>query len=163
MPDEFDELLGSSAEDEEMQMAPEPPSEEELHARIDALAQEPLHATGKTPSPESVAEAKRIVTAGMTTARSLLPEGYDEDEGDFEPGGLYKGFRIIPQHLWPDEPRHAARWPTRFYVSTDKDTPGLVPWVGSQIVWPWERAWHVDLHREQVQSFLKEEKKEKKK
>jgi hypothetical protein len=110
---------------------------------------------------EMQAQEPQSLPAGFVSARSLLPEGYDEDEGDFEPGGLYKGFRIIPPHLWPDEPLH-ARWPSRFYVSTDRDTPGLVPWPGSQIVWPWERGWQVDLHRTEVQSFLKEEKKEKK-
>jgi hypothetical protein len=107
-------------------------------------------------------EEMQTLPAGLTSARDLLPQGYDEDEGDFEPGGRYKGFPILPPHLWPDEPAHAARWPNRFYVSTDRDTPGLVPWPGSQIVWPWERAWSVDLHREQVQSFLKEEKGKKK-
>jgi len=117
---------------------------------------------GDLPNTTATDEEMQSLPAGLGTARDLLA-GLDEDEGDFEPGGLYKGFRIIPQHLWPDEPRHAARWPSRFYVHTDRDTPGLVPWVGSQIVWPWERAWHADLHREQVESFLKEDKKEKKK
>jgi len=144
-----------------------PDDEEAAAPDLSQLSDEELAALGKSLgvqiTPGEGPRQPLPAGAGLVSARSLLPEGYDEDEGDFEPGGLYKGFRIIPQHLWPDEPRHAARWPTRFYVSTDKDTPGLVPWVGSQIVWPWERAWHVDLHREQVQSFLKEEKKEKKK
>jgi len=156
VPDESIWERPSSSDDEEMQMPD-----------LSQMSDEELAALGKSVGVniEPTEGPRQPLPAGadLVSARSLLPEGYDEDEGDFEPGGLYKGFRIIPQHLWPDEPRHAARWPTRFYVSTDKDTPGLVPWVGSQIVWPWERAWHVDLHREQVQSFLKEEKKEKKK
>jgi hypothetical protein len=138
MTDEFDPFEGatSAAEDEAMQSLPAVRNGEGKIAPLD---------------PQSL-------PAGFVSARDLLPEGYDEDEGDFEPGGLYKGFRILPEHLWPDEPRHAVRWPSRFYVSTDRDTPGLVPWAGSQIVWPWERAWSVDLHRTEVQSLLKEEK-----
>jgi hypothetical protein len=110
---------------------------------------------------EMQAHEPQSLPAGLGTARDLLPPDADEDEGDFEPGGLYKGFRILPEHLWPADtevPRHSERWPQRFYVSSSSGAPGLVPWAGSQIVWPWERAWSVDLHRTEVQSLLKEEK-----
>lgn len=95
---------------------------------------------------------------------SDLLDADDLDQGDFEPGGKYKGFQILPKHLWPDEPQHGT-WEERFYVQTPSGTPGLVPWVGSQIIWPWESAWAVDLHRTEVESFLRpdEEKKTQKK
>lgn len=32
-----------------------------------------------------------------------------------------------------------------FYVESKKGTLGWVPWPGSVIVWPWERAWQMDL------------------
>jgi len=39
---------------------------------------------------------------------------------------------------------------------------GMVPWEGSQVVWPWESGWEQDLYRPEVTSLLKEEKKERK-
>jgi hypothetical protein len=102
--------------------------------------------------------------AGLVTAASLLDPDHDPDEGDFEPG-LYKGFAILPRDQWPRDKwtvKHEKCWgEKRFYVQSGEGTPGLVPWPGSQIVWPWERAWTVDLYRETVTSFLKEEKKPK--
>lgn len=143
------EQPSSEAEDEEMALtAPDTPGE--------IMEQMTRASAEETPEPLSP-------PSGLGRASDLLPPDYDEDEGDFEPGH-YKGFEILPKHLWPaDEwtPRHAERWgEQRFYVSSPSGMPGLVPWPGSQVVWPWERAWSVDLHRTEVESFLKDEKKE---
>ena len=99
----------------------------------------------------------------LLRASQLLDPDDDQDEGDFEPGGLYKGFEIIPPREWPHVPAHAVLQ-RRFYVRFN-DTMGLVPWPGSKIVWPWENAWEQDLHREEVETFLKpeDEKKQKRK
>jgi hypothetical protein len=98
--------------------------------------------------------------AGLGTARDLLGPDADEDMGDFEPGGRYKGFEIVPAPS--DAPVAHLHWPARFYVSSRSGLVGLVPWPGSQVVWAWERGWTVDLHRPQVESLLKEEKGKKK-
>lgn len=95
----------------------------------------------------------------LVTASSLM-DGEEPDEGDFEPG-RYKGFEILPPSEWPAVKAH-AHITRRFYVRFN-DTVGLVPWSGSVIVWPWERGWDADLHRTEVQSLLKEPKKEPKK
>jgi len=95
--------------------------------------------------------------AGLVTAASFLPEGFDPDEGDFGPDGTYKGFEILPADEWPQVARH-AHIRRRFYVRHN-DTMGMVPWPGSKIVWPWEAAWEQDLYRETVTSYLKEDEK----
>ena len=163
----------------------ENPSKEELHRRVDTLAEEQMRSTGKKPDPASVEEAHRVIDAlpdtpseppaGERGEQSLPPlvrasdliDPEDQDQGDFEPGGFYKGFKILPRHLWPANewtPRHAERWgDRRFYVTSENGTCGLVPWEGSLIIWPWDRAWTVDLHRTEVETLLKEEKKERKK
>jgi hypothetical protein len=57
--------------------------------------------------------------------------------------------RVLPQARWPKglPKTHASRWGQRFYVESGDGTVGLVPWPGSQIVWPWEQAWLVDMGR----------------
>ena len=151
MADEFDHLIEETPPEPKTSGSP--------------TFSEPLD-SAPVQEPERSALADAEPLPPLMKASDLLDPA-DEDMGDFEPGGLYRGFRMIPEHLWPaDEwtPRHQARFPQRFYVESPSGTPGLVPWPGSQIVWPWERAWSVDLHREQVESFLKpdEEKKGKK-
>ena len=142
MSDEFDELL-----DEETPPEPLPASEPLDHVPV----QEPERSALPDAEPRST----------LVTASSLLDPSDDQDEGDFEPGGKYKGFEIMPPREWPTVPNHLSL-PRRFYVRFN-DTVGLVPWAGSKIIWPWESAWDQDLHRDQVESFLKEpEKKEKK-
>ena len=67
-----------------------------------------------------------------------------------------------PTALWPaDEwtPNHQLRYEHRFYVESPSGTPGLVPWPGSMVIWPWERAWSQDMNRTEVQSMLKEDEK----
>jgi len=115
------------------------------------------------PEPPSLDALKETLTAGggLVTAASLLGPDYDEDQGDFEPGGRYKGFEIVPPAEWPHVARH-AHIKRRFYVRYN-DTMGLVPWPGSMIVWPWEAAWEQDLYREEVTSYLKEPEKKGKK
>lgn len=110
------------------------------------------------PEPLPASEPPQLVTAA-----SLLDPDDDQDEGDFEPGGMYKGFEIIPPREWPHVPAHMAVQ-RRFYVRFN-DTVGMVPWPGSKIIWPWESAWERDLHRDEVESFLKpeDEKKQKRK
>jgi len=110
-----------------------------------------LEETPIPPGPESL--------PALTTAASLLDPTDDGDQGDFEPG-LYKGFEILHPSEWPSVKAH-AHIQRRFYVRHN-DTVGLVPWPGSMIVWPWDEAWDQGGHKTEVQSFLKEEKKEKK-
>lgn len=62
----------------------------------------------------------------------------------------YKGFPIVSvgwQH-----PSHASRTDS-FYVQTPAGVVGWVPWLGSQIVWPWEAAWIQDLRQGHVSRF----------
>lgn len=158
---EFDELLSEET----------PPEPENLHAedvrehlsKGGTYAPEPLDSS-PLQEPERSAVADPEPLPAMVRASDL--SDVDPDQGDFEPGGLYKGFRILPSHLWPaDEwtPSHQLRYPGRFYVESPAGTPGLVPFAGSMVVWPWERAWSQDLNRPQVDSLLKEPEKEKKK
>lgn len=88
-------------------------------------------------------------------------------DAEFFVGGRYKPhgrksktgvtFEVV-QH--PKEPQHrafdedcAARAKIRgaeaprpsFYVQTPRGTVGWVPWIGSVVAWPWERAWTADL------------------
>lgn len=132
MADEFDDLIE------------EPPAVPEQNS-------------SEPPQPPSPAALAEVRSAGLVTAASLLPPDFDHDQGDFGPGGTYKGFEILPESEWPQEKRH-AHIKRRFYVRHN-DTVGLVPWPGSMIVWPWEAAWEQDLYRETVTSYLKEEEK----
>lgn len=117
------------------------------------------------PEPLDAEDAGGAEAASTTRAEpplmmaSQLLDPADEDMGDFEPGGRYRGFQILPRHLWPDEPQHARWGETRFYVTSPSGAVGMVPWAGSVIVWPWDAAWNLDLHREQVQTFLKDDEK----
>jgi hypothetical protein len=123
----------------------------------------------------SSAEENREVSIplpGLVRARDLIASE-DLDQGDFEPGGLYKGFQILPREQWPPEsdltpdPERGivghANQTRRFYVVSPLGTVGLVPWEGSQVVWPWEQAWRQDLYRPEVQTFLKDDREGKKK
>jgi len=110
-------------------------------------------------TPEGTPLPMDALRASLTSAASLQDPD-DWDDGDFEPGGRYKGFVMVPApERVPDA--HAAH-PHRFYVASPRGTIGLVPWAGSKIIWPWEQGWEQDLHRSQVQSLLKEPEKEKK-
>jgi hypothetical protein len=96
----------------------------------------------------------------LVTASSLLDPSDDQDQGDFEPG-LYKGFEILHETEWPRVERH-LHLRRRFYVRHN-DAVGMVPWAGSMIIWQWDEAWEQGGYKTEVQSFLKEEKKETKK
>ena len=81
-----------------------------------------------------------------------------------EPGDYYMGHRILrdlppqdPRHEWLFGPEGAARHRQPFYVLHSKgegegdahrDVIGLVPWLGSTVIWPWEKAWEQDLFHE---------------
>jgi len=117
------------------------------------LEQEPTLARQEAEDAPSLSDLRGT----LVTASSLLPSGYEEDEGDFEPGGRYRGFEIVPPAEWPQLRMH-AHVRRRFYVRHN-DTMGLVPWPGSKIIWPWEQAWEQDLHRETVTSYLKDDEK----
>jgi hypothetical protein len=141
--DEFDELLDD-------QGAPDTPAEVmEQMVRESAAEQEHVLHAG-TPMPPSP----------LVTAASLLDPEADQDEGDFEPG-MYKGFEILHESEWPRVQRH-LHLPRRFYVRHN-DAVGMVPWAGSMIIWQWDEAWEQGGYKTEVQSFLKEEKKETKK
>ena len=110
-----------------------------------------------------------FVPLEFARASDLVSDPEDLDQGDYTPDGAYKGFPIIPRSEWPEvadvmpDPKRGivghANQKGRFYVKSPDGTVGLVPWDGSQIVWPWEEtAWAQDLHRPEVQSLLKEEK-----
>lgn len=81
----------------------------------------------------------------------------EEDMGDFE-GGRYRGFLIL-DGIPPETPATHQSLPRRFYVTSPNGTPGLVPFPGSTVIWPWERGWVQDLHAEKVDSLLRPEKK----
>jgi hypothetical protein len=98
-----------------------------------------------------------LAPGALVPASELLDE--EEDPGDFEPG-RYKGFEILPPAEWPTVKEH-SHIDRRFYVRHN-DTIGLVPWPGSKICWPWEAGWEQDLHRSQVQSLIRPERKAKK-
>jgi hypothetical protein len=117
------------------------------------------------PEPPSMTPYEREIASRVTTASALLPDdefNQEPAELGFEPDNKYLSFPILGEEEWPDIPRHQI-WKTRFYVVSPRGTVGVVPWAGSSVIWPWERAWGTDLHRAQVETFLKEpEKKEKK-
>lgn len=95
---------------------------------------------------------------------SDLADPDDLDVGDFEPspeGLRYRGFLVLDRGSWPRSlPKIHSIYPHRLYVSY-KELVGLVPWEGSVVVWPWDRGWDCDLHRDEVRSLLKEEKEKK--
>jgi hypothetical protein len=99
----------------------------------------------------------------ITTASALLTDDEFESEPaalGFEPDNKYLSFQILGEQDWPDVSRHQL-WKQRFYVLSPRGTVGVVPWPGSRIIWPWETGWGSDLHRAQVDSFLKEPEKKK--
>lgn len=117
-----------------------------------------LHESG--PEPDATGRGSmNDLRASLVTASQIAE--VEDDQGDFGPDG-YKGFAIVERHLWPDEPQHAI-WAQRFYVASPLGSLGVVPWAGSTIIWPWMKAWQADLHREQVDSFLREPEKKAKK
>ena len=102
----------------------------------------------------------------LVRASDLVTDPETLDQGDYEPGPegdtLYKSFPILAREDWPED--HEAlhgNQKRRFYVRSYGGVTGMVPWDGSQIVWPWEQAWVQDLYRPEVTSLLKEEKKKK--
>lgn len=69
-----------------------------------------------------------------------------EDLGLDMTAGVYKGYEILRDQSLR-HPAHAKRMAKgAFYVRALSGTVGWVPWVGSTVVWPWERgAWIQDL------------------
>lgn len=152
------------------------PAVQQAQDRIEAMRDEPLETTGRPPSEESLEAAKNLVgeipeealvaslkARGLMKASDLLDPGHEESPEDygFEPDNKYMGFQIVGEDRWPDVPKHQV-FKQRFYVESNRGTVGLVPWPGSQVVWPWEVAWTVDLYRDTVTSLLKPEKEAKK-
>lgn len=115
---------------------------------------EPLESTHMV-YPES-----EVGKPALVTAASLLDPDADQDQGDFEPG-MYKGFEMLHESEWPRVERH-LHLHRRFYVRHN-DAVGMVPWAGSVIIWQWDEAWEQGGYKTEVQSFLKEDKKEAKK
>jgi hypothetical protein len=156
----------------------EPPglTDDEIKERLASLSSEELKelagnlgvdVEAEAPaSPEELAEK-----VGFVRASSLVENPEELDTGDWEPGGKYKGFEVLPREEWPSvsdvmpDPEKGivghANQARRFYVVSATGMVGLVPWDGSQIIWPWEAAWRQDMHRTSVESFLKEEPKKK--
>jgi hypothetical protein len=155
--DEFDELL-----DPEEEAPDEEPSRPvgDLDPTLRMLDPE-----GPEPPALEPPQLTDSLRETLVTAASLLPSDDDRDQGDYESsdqGTLYKGFRILVlQEDWPEEPLH-EHLKNHFYVVSPQGTIGLVPWDGSQIVWPWEAAWKQDLYRSEVTPVLKEPEKKKK-
>jgi len=102
---------------------------------------------------------EREVGARITTAAALAEDDFSEpaDLG-FEPDNRYLSFEIVGEQDWPTNTRHQL-WKRRFYVRSPRGTIGVVPWAGSRVIWPWEAAYGADLHRSEVESFLKEDEK----
>jgi|SRR5580765_5648972 len=115
------------------------------------------------PEPTDPFEETPPEPPGLMRASDLVTDEEDLDAGDYEPvpgGTLYKGFRVCTGGDIPVVKAH-AHLRGRFYVESPEGSAGLVPWDGSQIIWPWEAAWAQDLHRTSVETFLKEEPKKK--
>jgi hypothetical protein len=97
--------------------------------------------------PPDISALKRVLTA--------------HDDVPFE--GRYKGFEILPRNQIPQSlPAVHASLSDRFYVASPLGAVGLVPWMGSKIIWPWEAGWVQDMYRPEVQGILKETKERKK-
>jgi hypothetical protein len=146
--DEFDDLLEEETPPEPLQASD--PSELTLPPSPNRWPEEQIH--------EVVAGAELPDLSQVARARDLLPSELEED---VSVGGYYKGFTVVPE---PDTPPSAhSAYPRRFYVESPSRLVGLVPWPGSQIIWPWERGWAADMNRVEVHSALKDEPSKKKK
>jgi len=140
--------------DESIFEEPESELERQLKASVEARATK----AGVPELPETEEEAPPE-PAKLIVASDLLPE----EERDPEPaelgftlGDMYLSNKIV-RDAPPQDPRHAylfdpATAPTgrvrAFYVVSPEGTYGLVPWPGSTIIWPWEKAWEQDLYHE---------------
>jgi hypothetical protein len=51
----------------------------------------------------------------------------------------------LPVHKQWAEHRQQSWFTAPFYVRANKEMIGWVPWPGSVVVWPYERAWQMDL------------------
>jgi hypothetical protein len=94
--------------------------------------------------------ARPGVPGDLPVAPEPTQEQLAPDEGEwYQPYPERPRMRVLPESRWPrDLPKaQAERWPQRFYVESETGIVGLVPWPGSQIVWPWEAGWRVDMHR----------------
>ena len=145
MSDELSELLAGMSDDE-----------------LKALGAE-IGVSIELPPDRPSMPSETVEKAGFVRASSLVRDPDALDVGDYEPGEngvtLYKGFPVLPREGWPaDHETLHGNQKRRFYVISPAGTVGLVPWDGSQIIWPWDQAWVQDLHRSEVQSLLKEEK-----
>lgn len=157
----------------EIEVSDDPISKEEALRAAKLVPASSLEPPSPPESPDQGGQSRGSAPERPALIRaSDLIDPEDHDQGDFEPGGRYKGFEIIDREHWPPEADvmpdaskgivgHANQ-KQRFYVRSMSGKTGLVPWPGSQIVWPWEAAWKQDLYRAEVQSFLKEEPEKKK-
>jgi len=107
---------------------------------------------------EPLTPYERDLGSRITTAAALTHDEFEPADLGFEPDNRYLTFEILGEQDWPTITSHQI-WKTRFYVASPRGTVGVVPWAGSRVIWPWERAWGTDLHRAEVESFLKEDEK----
>ena len=103
------------------------------------------------------------LAARLVPASALETEPTEPAELGLEPDDHYRGHKILrdlpvqdERHAWMFDPAtNRGRQP--FYVLHSKregdgdahqDVIGLVPWLGSAVIWPWEKAWEQDLYHE---------------
>ena len=105
--------------------------------------------------PEPPSEPPKAGLPTLMRASDLEEEPPEPAELGFEPLGRYRGQDVVD--VEPQDARHAYLFdpktaPTKrvraFYVRSKQGTFGLVPWPGSTIIWPWEKAWEQDLYHE---------------
>lgn len=126
----------------------------------------PRKTTGQYPQARPQPVEDVAIPANLMRA-SDLPGGEMPEPAELglEPNDYYKGFKILRDLPVQDE-RHAYLFDPAtvpgghvraFYVLHEKgegqsdmhhDVIGLVPWLGSTVIWPWELAWTQDLYHE---------------
>ena len=109
-------------------------------------------------APQPVDEAS--IPADLMHGSDLEETPPEPAELGLEPDDFYQGYKIL-RDLPPQDERHEylfqGEHPRAFYVLHAKrpddkgghhDVIGLVPWLGSTVIWPWEKAWEQDLYHE---------------
>lgn len=103
--------------------------------------------------------AETPLAPGQILRASELPAPEDALPEIVPEGGVYRGFRLVSAPRERPEPHRLYK--EGFYVTSPRGLVGFVPWVGAQVIWPWEAGWAMDLHRTEVESFLRPEPKKK--
>jgi hypothetical protein len=109
----------------------------------------------KVPDAPDIAEDVTVASDAIATDAEFFVGGRYRPHGRKSRSGA--SFEVIehakePQHRLFDQSRAETFRrralkppPASFYVRSQHGTVGWVPWIGSVIAWPWERAWEADL------------------